>query len=135
MKRSSSGEIVLSSVEMAYQLGLDHQAACVVFLGIRGASSDVDKGRDFGINPGLADDCSCPGVAYEHRRPVLQRKDAACGGDVVRKRSQRVLHRSRIQASKLKTSNDFGPTGTVRICTMDQDDIAGTDRRLDLSLG
>ena len=27
MKRSSSGEIVLSSVEMAYQLGLDRQAA------------------------------------------------------------------------------------------------------------
>ena len=31
MKRSSSGEIVLSSVEMAYQLGLERQAARVVF--------------------------------------------------------------------------------------------------------
>jgi hypothetical protein len=31
MKRSSSGEIVRSSVEMAYQLGFDRQAAFVVF--------------------------------------------------------------------------------------------------------
>jgi len=73
-------------------------------------------------------------VAYEHRRAVLQRQDAARGRDVVRKRGQRVLDRSRLQADKLETSNDFGPTGTVGICTMDQDDIAGVDRRLSLSL-
>jgi len=30
------------------------------------------------------DDCSCPGVAHEHGRAVLQRKDAAPGRDVVR---------------------------------------------------
>src|SRR5882724_3396775 len=106
----------------------------IVLAGIRRASSDVDESRDLGINPGLADDCSCPGVAYEHRRPLLQRKDAARGRDVVRKRGQRVLHRGRLQADTLKTSDDFGPTGTVRICTMDQDDIAGTDRRCSLTL-
>ena len=50
------------------------------------------------------------------------------------KRRHPVLHRSRLQADTLKTSNDFGPTGTVRIGTMDQDDIAGTDRRLRLNL-
>src|SRR6267143_6011044 len=106
----------------------------IVLAGIRRASSDVDKGRDFRINPGLADDCSCPGVTYEDRRPVLQRKDAACGRDVVRKRGQRVLRRLRLQADTLKTSNDFGPRGTVRICTMDQDDIAGTEDRFSLCL-
>src|SRR5437867_5647995 len=105
----------------------------IVLAGIRRARSDVDKSRDFGISSSLGDDCSGPGMAYEHRRPVLQRKDAARGRDVVRKRGQRVLHRSRVQADTLKTSNDLGPTGTVRICTMDQDDIAGTDS-LSLSL-
>src|SRR5258705_420565 len=106
----------------------------MVSAGARPPRRDVDKGGDFGINPRLADDGSCPGVAYQHRRPVLQGKDTACGGDVVRKRGQRVLHRSRLQAGKLKASNDFGPTGTVRIRAMDQDDVAGTDRRLSLSL-
>jgi hypothetical protein len=72
-------------------------------------------------------------VAYEHRRPVLQRQDAARGSDIIRERGQRVLHCSRRQARELKTSNDLGPTGTVGIGTMDQDDIAGTDRRFCLS--
>src|SRR3989441_10118162 len=43
----------------------------IVLAGIRRASSDVDKSRDFGISSSLADDCSGPGMAYEHRRPVL----------------------------------------------------------------
>ena len=55
----------------------------IVFAGIRRASSDVDQGRDFGINPGLADDGACPGVAYQHRRPVLQRESTLRGRDVV----------------------------------------------------
>jgi hypothetical protein len=106
----------------------------VVLAGIRRPSSDVDKGGDLGVNPGLADDCSCPGVADEHRRAVLQRKDAACGRDVVGKRGQRVLDRSRLQPGQLETLNDFGPTGTIGIGTMDQDNIAGADRRLSVSL-
>jgi len=39
----------------------------------------------------------------------------------------------RLQADTLQTSNDFGPRGTVRICTMDQDDIAALT--IDFSLG
>src|SRR5438270_556761 len=73
----------------------------VGFAGIRRARRDIAERRDFAINPSLADDGSRPGMSYEHRRPVLQRKDAARGRDVVRKRRQRVLHRGGAEAKLL----------------------------------
>src|SRR5206468_6870172 len=55
----------------------------IVLAGIRRASRDVDKGRDLGVNASLADDCSCPGVAYKNCRSVLQCQDTARRRDVV----------------------------------------------------
>jgi len=59
-------------------------------------------------------------VAYEHRRPLLQRKDAALAATSSASEVSGFCTAGRLQADTLKTSDDFGPTGTVRICTMDQ---------------
>jgi len=87
----------------------------------RRASRDVNKGRDLGINPGLADD----------RFPAQEWPTSTVGPSCNGKNAgawprwssasevNGFCNRRRLQTGELKASDDLGPAGTVRIGAMD----------------
>jgi hypothetical protein len=67
-------------------------------------------------------------MAGQHGRAVLQRQGAACLGEGIGQRRQRILHCRHIQPGGLKPRNDLAPTGAIGPGAMDQHDVSCLDR-------
>ena len=85
---------------------------------------DIDKRRDLRVDSRFANDGAAPGMGDQHGRSILQRQCAACGGDRIGERCQRILHRGDMQAGRLKARDDLGPAGAVRPRSVHQHHIA-----------
>ena len=103
MKRCNSGEIVLSSVEMAYQLGIDRQAACVVFPEKRVSENPSLHGvEDAGLR-GLDIAGEIPKERFLAQLREAARRDEAGAG---RRRRELGSERGVVLAGVRRTSSD-----------------------------
>ena len=90
---------------------------------------DIDQRRDLGVGSDLAEDGAAPGMGSQHRRTILQRQYAACSGDRICQRVQRILYRGDLQPCGLQQRDHLGPTGAVGPGSVDQHNVACFDRR------
>ena len=76
---------------------------------IRRARRDIDERRDLRVGADFADHGAAPGMRHQHRRAVLLRQHAACLGNGIFQRGQRILHGGDVKARRLKLWNDLRP--------------------------
>jgi hypothetical protein len=103
-----------------------------VFSGVGHVRGDVDEGSDVRVIAGFGDDGAAVTVGDENGGAVLEREDAAGGGDVVRESGFGFLHDGYAEAFLGEEIGNGLPAGAVGPSAVDEDDVV--DRGGGLSL-
>ncbi len=109
----------------AFRFGQGLQQFAQGLAAIRRDGRDIDQGRDALVDAGLPDDDAAPGMTDQHGRPLEAIEGAPCGGDIVRERRQRRLHRRHRHAAIGQDAAHPLPAAGVDERPVDKHDVAG----------